>query len=194
MPSLNSPDAICMRHLTRYCIGGVPTRSVKRSASTERDSPACLANSSIVQLCAGAPCMSDNDLPTNGSRRHASHPACSGGRASAPRKRGSQAGSNPCSKPSPPSIPRHASRSRLTSTRIQSRQGRHTRSFQQVSRGHHHQDPVIFERIPEERNTVPPARPSAECRWRGWAACLGNIPDESRSVLAYIGIMKRSVR
>ena len=46
-------------------MGGMPTRSVKRSASTERDNPASLPKSSIVQSCAGLACISDSALPTN---------------------------------------------------------------------------------------------------------------------------------
>src|SRR6478736_7057408 len=80
LPPASSPEAICMRHLARYCIGGVPTRSAKRSASTERDTPTSLARSSIVRP--GLACISDKALPTKGSRKPTSHPAFSGGRAS----------------------------------------------------------------------------------------------------------------
>src|SRR5215472_7122070 len=45
----------------------MPTRSAKRSASTERDRPTSLASTSIVQLCEGAACISDSALPTKGS-------------------------------------------------------------------------------------------------------------------------------
>ncbi len=63
-------------------MGGKPTSPAKRSASTERDTPASLASASIVQARPGAPCISDSALPTHGSRRPASHPDWPGGSAS----------------------------------------------------------------------------------------------------------------
>jgi hypothetical protein len=63
LPPLRRPEATCIRHFARYCIGGMPRRSAKRSASAERESPTSLARSSIVQSCAGFACISDKALP-----------------------------------------------------------------------------------------------------------------------------------
>ena len=40
--------ATAMRHSSRYCIGGIPTVRLKRSANTARDSPATRASSATV--------------------------------------------------------------------------------------------------------------------------------------------------
>ena len=42
-------EAICMRHSDRYCIGGEPSSSTKRSCRADRERPIAPASSSIVQ-------------------------------------------------------------------------------------------------------------------------------------------------